>query len=78
MQAQIAELQTRTDVASSEVRKDVQKAIQDLEKKKDEARRKLDEVNGATSSAWATLKEGMTAAVEDLKKSYKEAMSKLP
>ena len=61
-----------------EARKDLQKAIQDLEKKKDEARRKFEEVTESTSSAWRLLKDGMTAAVEDLKKSYREAVSKLP
>lgn len=78
LQSKIAELQKKAGAASAEVRKDMQKGIQELEKKKDEARKKLEEVNASTSSAWSTLKEGMTAAVEDLKKSYKEAVSKLP
>jgi DNA-binding transcriptional MerR regulator len=78
LQAKIAELRKQTDVASSEARKEMQKAIQDLEKKKYEARKKLDEVNESTSSAWTSLKAGMTAAVEDLKKSYHEALSKFP
>ncbi len=78
VQTRIAELQTKTGAASAETRKDMQKAIQDLEKKKDEARKKLEEVNESTSSAWSTLKDGITAAVEDLKKSYQEAVSKLP
>ena len=78
MQAKIAQLQKKTSAASVEARGEMQKAIQDLEKKKDEARKKLEEVNESTSSAWSTLKDGMTAAVEDLKKHYKEAVSKLP
>ena len=78
LQVKIAELRKQTDVASSEARKEMQKAIQDLERKKHEARKKLEEVNEATSSAWTSLKAGMTAAVEDLKKSYQEAMSKFP
>jgi uncharacterized membrane protein YccC len=78
LQRKIAALQKKTDAATVEARKDMQKAIQDLEKKKDEARKKLEEVNESTSLAWTTLKDGMTAAVEDLKKSYKEAVSKLP
>ncbi len=78
LQPKIAELQKRTSAASAEARKDLQKAIQDLEKKRDEARRKLEEVNESSSSAWSLFKDGMTAAVEDLKKSYQEAVSKLP
>lgn len=78
LQPKIAELQKRTSAASAEARKDLQKAIQDLEKKRDEARRKLEAVNESSSSAWSLFKDGMTAAVEDLKKSYQEAVSKLP
>jgi hypothetical protein len=78
MQVKIADLQKKTSAASMEARAEMQKAIQDLEKKKDEARKKLDEVNESTTSAWSTLKDGMAIAVEDLKKTYKEAVSKLP
>jgi Asp-tRNA(Asn)/Glu-tRNA(Gln) amidotransferase A subunit family amidase len=78
LQVKIAELRKETDVASAEARKEMQKAIQDLERKKHEARKKLEEVNESTSSAWTSLKAGMTAAVEDLKKSYQEAVSKFP
>ncbi len=78
MQAKIAELQTKTSAASVEARKDLQKALQDLERKKEEARKQLDEVSHSTSSAWSTLKDNVNAAVADLKKSYKETVSKLP
>lgn len=78
MQAKIAELQTKTSAASAEARKEMQKALQDLERKKEEARKQLDEVSHSTSSAWSTLKDNVNAAVADLKKSYKETVSKLP
>ncbi len=78
MQIKIAELQKKTNAASAEARSDMQKALQELERKKDEARKQLDEVNESTSSAWSKLKDNMNAAVEDLKKSYKETVSKLP
>ncbi len=78
MHAKIAELRKKTEAASAAARVELQKAVQDLEKKKDEARKKLDQVNDSTSAAWATLKDGMTLAVEDLKKSYRDALSKLP
>lgn len=78
MQVKIADLQKKTSAASMEARAEMQKAIQDLEKKKDVARKKLDEVNESTTSVWSKLKDAMAIAVEDLKKSYKEAVSKLP
>lgn len=78
LQIKIAELRKRASAASVEARGELQKAIQELEKKKDAARRKLEELHASTSSAWSIMRDGMTAAVEDLKKSYKEAVSKLP
>ncbi|HMU30331.1 MAG: hypothetical protein KF854_04570 [Nitrospira sp.] len=78
MQTKITELQKKTSAASVEARKDMQKALQDLERKKDEARKQLDEVSHSTSSAWSTLKDNVNAAVADLKKSYKDTVSKLP
>ncbi|MDR4480765.1 MAG: hypothetical protein R3B37_13610 [Nitrospira sp.] len=78
MQIKIAELQKKTNAASAEARSDMQKALQELEHKKEEARKQLDEVNESTSSAWSKLKDNMNAAVDDLKKSYKETVSKLP
>ena len=78
MQVKIAELQKKTSAASVEARKDLKKALQDLEHRKDEARKQLDEVSRSTSSAWSTMKDNVNAAVADLKKSYKETVSKLP
>ena len=78
MQVKIAELQKKTNAASAEARTEMQKALQELEHKKDEAGKQLEEVNASTSSAWSKLKDNMNAAVEDLKKSYKETVSKLP
>lgn len=78
MQIKITELQKKTNAASAEARSDMQKAIQELEHKKEETRKQLDQVNESTSSAWSKLKDNMNAAVEDLKKSYTETVSKLP
>ena len=78
MQVKIAELQKKTHAASAEARTEMQKALQDLEHKKAEAGKQLEEVNASTSSAWSKLKDNMNAAVEDLKKSYTETVSKLP
>jgi len=67
MQVKIAELQKKTHAASAEARTEMQRAGKQLE-----------EVNASTSSAWSKLKDNMNAAVEDLKKSYTETVSKLP
>lgn len=78
MQGKIAELQKKTNAASVEARSEMQKALQDLERKKEDARKQLDEVSRSTTSAWSKLKENMNSTLDDLKKSYKETVSKLP
>ncbi len=78
MQVKIGELQKKTSAASVEARTELHKALQDLERKKEEARKQLDEISHSTSSAWSRLKDNMNAAVDDLRKSYQETVSKLP
>lgn len=78
LQIKITELQKKTSVASAEARAELQKAIQDLEHRKNEARKRFDEMNASTSSAWSKMKDGLNESLEDLKKSYRETLSKLP
>ncbi|MFZ1501712.1 MAG: hypothetical protein WAS50_01055 [Nitrospira sp.] len=78
LQIKMTELQKKTSVASAEARTELQKAIQDLEHRKNEARKRFDELNASTSSAWSKMKDGLNESLEDLKKSYRETLSKLP
>ena len=78
IQIKIAELQKKTNAASVEARSDLQKALLDLERKKDEARKQFDEVSQSTSSGWNKLKEKLNHTLDELKKSYKDTVSKLP
>lgn len=78
MQGKISELRRKAENASAEAKVEFERAIKDLEKKKDEARKKLDEVNETTNSAFVKLRDGMVAAIEELKNSYTDAVSKLP
>jgi len=78
LQIKMTELQKKTSVASAEARTELQKAIQDLEQRKNEARKRFDEMNASTSSAWSKMKDGLNESLEDLKKSYRETLSKLP
>ncbi|MGH7257174.1 MAG: hypothetical protein ACREIM_02275, partial [Nitrospiraceae bacterium] len=56
IQAKIADLQTKTATASGEARVELQKAIKDLETKKDEARKTMDELHNSTTAAWNRFK----------------------
>lgn len=78
IQGKIAELQKKTGAASVEARSEMHKALQDLERKKNEARKQLDDVSQSTSAGWSKLKENLNRTLDDLKKSYQETVSKLP
>ncbi len=78
MQAEIVRLRQRTGRASASVRTDLQQAIADLEKKREAARRKLDEVGAAGSASWEQLKGKMHEAMDDLSAAYRKTVSKLP
>ena len=78
IQVKIADLQNKTATASGEARVELQKAVKDLETKKNAARKTLDELHTATASAWNRLKDDMNLALERLRKSYKDSLSKLP
>lgn len=78
IQGKIAELQAKTASASGEARIELQKAIKDLEIKKDDARKALNELHNSTASAWHRFKDDMNSALERLRQSYRESLSKLP
>lgn len=78
LQGKIAELHKKAGAASVEARSEMHKALQDLERKKNEARKQLDDVSQSTSAGWSKLKENLNRTLDDLKKSYQETVSKLP
>ena len=78
IQAKITDLQTKTATVSDAARIELQKAIKDLETKKDEARKALNQLHSSTTSAWNGLNDDMNLALERLRKSYKDSLSKLP
>jgi hypothetical protein len=74
LQKQIAALQSRVGEASAATRADLQVSIADLEKKKEGARRKMDELRSATDAKWADVKSGMSSALEDVQAAYRKAL----
>jgi hypothetical protein len=78
LQARIVELQQKTNAVSAEARSEMQKALKELEGKKDGAKKELEEITESTSATWSRLKNGMNAALVDIRKSYKETVTKLP
>jgi hypothetical protein len=78
MQVRITELRGQVKHASAEAKTDIQKAVSDLEKKKDLAEKKAKEIQSATASSWEQVKSKTSAAVDDLRESLNRAKSHLP
>ena len=78
MQVHITQLRTQVAHASAEARTDIQKAIEDLEKKKNLAHKKAEDIHSATASSWEQVKSKTSAAVDDLRDSLNRTISRLP
>lgn len=78
VQVRIAQLRGQVEHASGEARADIQKAIGDLEKKKDVAKKKAEAIHSATASSWEQVKAKTAAAMDDLRDSLERALSHLP
>ena len=78
MQGRITQLRGQVKHASAEARADIQKAIKELEKKKDLASKKVEAIHSATASSWEQVKSKTVAAMDDLRDSLKRALSHLP
>ena len=78
MQVRITQLRGQVNHASAEARADIQKAIRELEKKKDLANKKVDAIHSATASSWEQVKLKTEAAMADLRDSLTRARSYLP
>jgi chromosome segregation ATPase len=78
LQRQIVELRGKVTKASETTRAELQKSLNELEKKKDGAKERLDELKGATDAKWHEVQEGMTTALNELKQSYQKLLSHLP
>jgi ribosome-interacting GTPase 1 len=78
MQVRITQLRGQVKHASAEARADIQKAIGELEKKKDLAQKKAEDIHSATASSWEQVKLKTAAAMDDLRDSLTRARSYLP
>jgi signal transduction protein with GAF and PtsI domain len=78
MQVRITQLRGQVKHASAEARADIQKAIKELEKKKNLASKKVEAIHSATASSWEQVKSKTEAAMDDLRDSLNRALSHLP
>ena len=78
IQVRITQLRGQVKHASAEANADIQKAIAELEKKRDLAQKKAQEIHSATASSWEQVKSKTTAAMDDLRDSLNRTLSHLP
>ena len=78
MQGHITQLRAQVKQESGKTRADIQKAIDELEKKTDLANKKLQDIHSATASSWEQAKSKTAAAMDDLRDSLNRTLSQLP
>lgn len=74
--AKIDQLRAKTDAAKADAKLEYQQQIDHLQNQKNQLRGKLNEIKQAGEGAWESLRDGVAAAVNDLKAAVDRAMSK--
>jgi len=75
IQVRITQLRGQVEHASASARADIQKSIVELEKKKELASKKVQEIHSATASSWEQVKSKAAAAMDDLRESLNQTLS---
>lgn len=78
LQQQIAALRGKVAEASVSTRAELQKSLNELEKKKDGVREQLDELKRTTDKKWQDVQDRMNSALHELKQSYQKLLSRIP
>ncbi len=78
IQGHITQFRGQVKHASTEARTDIQKAIGELEMKKDLAHKKVESLHSATASSWGQVKSKTVAAMDDLRDSVTRTLAHFP
>ena len=78
LQGQILRLREKIAKASESTRADLQKSLNELEKKKEGVREKLDELKSTGGAKWHELREGLHTALNELTQSYRKVLPHIP
>jgi hypothetical protein len=76
LEAKTGDLKQKASTASEGVKAQLAQQLADLDKKREALGQKLQDVKTSSSAAWGDLKDGMDAAMEDLKASFEKAKSR--
>lgn len=74
--AKIHLLKAKAEKAQADAKVDLYETIEELEKKRTEAKARLRELRHASSDAWEDLKEGIEQSCSRLSNAIKEALSR--
>lgn len=77
-QRHIVELREKVTQASDSTRVELQKSLNELERRKDGVKEQLDELKSTTDAKWHEVQEAMTTTLNELKQSYQKLVSHLP
>lgn len=69
-------LKIKSQAIENEKKAEYQTMIQELTEKRDIAQKKMEELKEASGDTWQDIKNELDAALEDLKKTYDEAVAK--
>ena len=74
---QLADLKAKSSAASDKAKSDWNKALAQLEQKKDSAAQKLEQLKTASADKWQELRTNTETAFAELEKSFKDTLSSL-
>ena len=73
---QMADLQAQATKANAKTRKQIDKSIAELEPRRKTAEQRLNQLKSSSGKAWTDLKDGVTAAIDDLSAACSSAVSR--
>lgn len=74
LDAQIAEMRAKADIASAELKVRYQEQLRVLTERRETAGQKLDELKQSSEAAWENMKVGVESAFGELKTAFNQAM----
>lgn len=77
MDAKVAALSRKAEDSSAEVKQQADQALTDLRRQQRHVATQLEQLRAANDASWNGVKSGFEAALQELEKSYTNAMTKL-
>lgn len=76
MDDELDDLRQQARTATGDAKKELNREIADLQKRRDELQARMPEIKKASAEAWNDLKKGFSEAAEDFQKAWEKARSR--